>query len=333
MVLLQVDIFHPLAQLSWEECSPLPTATQGADVVTIGNKVFVSAGKNLSWTSKNARLFVSTTSFKSWSVVPTPSTSYNLASYKSRLVLIGGRELPSGEVTNKVWTTDGNADLQWHSSSIPAMLTARHSSTAVGSEDCLVVAGGGGVKKSEVGSIEVLVHNEWVQVPPLPVQISFTKCAIHKGCLYVIGRQKHVRGVVYTCQLDALLKFRTGESTISRKLSVGTECLWTKFENSPQVDSFISFDKHLLSVGGCSDFMLSFSSKVQAFSEHTQSWVRVGNAPEKIYQSTVAALPTGKFAVIGGLHIICSGDYEFHKLHMKQSSRVFIASFCGGETA
>ena len=294
--------------------------------------MFVSGGRYLSCSKHNARLYVSTTSFKSWRVVSTPSTSYSLATYKSQLVLIGGKELATNEVTNKVWVSEDGRS--WHTS-LPPMTTARHSSSAISSAECLIVSGGTGSNKTtEVDNVEIFAHDQWILVPHLPVQISYIKSTIHDNYLYIVGRHKHAR-VAFRCKLEALLNACSNTKAKSKRPSQGSGPKWTKFDiDNSDLDSLISFDQHLISVGGRSDLKLSFSSKVQAFSEHTHTWSHIGNAPEELCNSAVTTLPTGELAVIGGLYILGTGDSNFfYKLHTRLSNRVFRGSFCGGKNS
>lgn len=301
---LQVDIFHPLAQLSWKECPPLPDGVRDAHVVTLNDHVFVGGGKSLSLSSNKAKIFISSTNLNSWEASTTPSSLYGLATYNSKLVLVGGQETDTGKATNKLWVSDDGADWQ---PSLPPMPTARHSPSAIDTSQCLVVAGGMESDNTTLDVVEVLSQDHWTTVMPLPIQLCNIKSTIHDNDMYIVGRHGQ-ENTSFRCKLDALVT--ACSNTISAtKRSTKFSPLWTKFDNN-DLDSFASFEHQLISVGGCTYSTLTFSFKVHAFSIYTQSWTQVGNAPVELYNSVVTVLPTGEVAVIGGLHVARTGELE-----------------------
>lgn len=326
-IALQVDIFHPLAQISWKECSPLPDGVRDAPVVTFNDHIFVGGGRSLPLSRSNAKIFISSTNLNSWISSTTPSSMYGLATHNSKLVLVGGRETETCEITDKLWVSDDGVN--WEPS-LPPMPTARRSPSAIDTSRCLVVAGGMGSDKSILDVVEVLSQEQWVTVSPLPMQLYNIKSTIHDNDLYFVGQSRN-ENTAFRCKLDALIA-ACSNTVSSTKKTTKFSPLWTKFDNS-DYNSFVSFEHQLISVGGCTYCTLTFSSKICAFSTYTQSWTQVGNVPVESNNSTVTVLPTGEIAVIGGLHIVETGGPEAGTLHKSTcfSCRVFKGSLRGGK--
>ena len=155
------DILHPLATIDWQECPgcDLPSqAYPSSHVVTIEDKLYISMHIMDIQNGKDRQLIYSTSNtFTSWTVHDPPATlkHFGLTSYHSQLLVVGGRE--SGNVTNKVWTSDGS---NWHSS-LPPMPNGRVSPLATNtgsSPECVVVAGGEGEDRTLL-TLEVLLFS------------------------------------------------------------------------------------------------------------------------------------------------------------------------------
>lgn len=159
---------------------------------------------------------------RSWEKLPdTPSRYYGLATYNSKLALVGGliggevvqtkilknSYLDEPKVTNKVWLSgDG---MKWKQS-LPPMPTARHSplATEIENSQCLVVVGGHGLiggSDKALDVVEVLVQDQWATVQPLPHAYYLASCkpVIHGGKLYILTREDTV---ILQCKLSALLE-------------------------------------------------------------------------------------------------------------------------------
>ena len=140
------------------------------------------------------RLFEYSVSLNTWDIFDIDLADFALASYQSKLLLLGGRECkfdPNGfcrtkseSPTKKVWILDDQYQLQ--EADILPMNKPRKSALAVGHEDHLIVAGGDG---GESVTIEIYdgQTKKWLFAPTLPKtsHVYLQSVVVHHGNLYV----------------------------------------------------------------------------------------------------------------------------------------------------
>ncbi len=101
-----LDILHPSTSLEWEEWPSLPVKMSDARSVYLNGTLYVGGGFT---DEPGYRADASLYSFKpgvdsTWTVTDTPTYYYTLVVHDSELLLVGGREYPTQEITNKVFT-------------------------------------------------------------------------------------------------------------------------------------------------------------------------------------------------------------------------------------
>ena len=231
--------------------------------------------------------------FGSWVTLPTPLESFAVASYRSQLVLVGGREAATQIISGKLWET-GDAGKSWQPSPLPPMPTKRHSVTVVnsGSPESLVVAGGMGTQHELRYEVEVLKDDQWFAVQPLPFPCPTTlKYAIHDSCLYFLevypDCPSHVAGAY--CKLDSL--FASCTSTDDDTVPDSRD-LWMELYTRNDMVDMASFGQRLTT--------FAHPREINAFSPFTQRWFHVGDMPFTMYpnNTTCATLPSGELAVM-----------------------------------
>ena len=156
-----------------------------------------------------AKIYISSPSFDSWTVLTTPTYYYGLGSFHSKVVLIGGHEISNGRMTNKLWTRD--EELGWQTY-LPPMLKKRTHAIAANStiaedRECLVVAGGTDEEDDPVHVVEILVANQWSVLTKLP-HGEFFPCSfiLIKNSWYLFERSEERNSQNLTfCKLDLLL--------------------------------------------------------------------------------------------------------------------------------
>lgn len=201
-----------------------------------------------------------------------------LATFRSKLVLVGGRRWPDLLPIDEVWASEDGID--WEQS-LPRMPTRRSDASTVNTNnpDCLVVAGGrgGGVKQSmTLQVVEVLMGNQWSVVQPLPwpePKHWSLHTAFHNGRVYMMKNDE-----VYHCNLSALLK---GSTEWQELLCYSSPHGFTEL---------FSFGKHLVGLCDESDDVHRF----YAYCPHTHMWVHVGGMPRAwrrlFYETSLVAL-------------------------------------------
>ena len=105
----------------------------GAQAVWLGDKLYVGGGFTSGRQRDNASLYMYTPTTDTWSRINTPVYFYALITYRSQLVLVGGKEYAGegidGPVTNKLWTLTEHG--QWREI-LPPMSKNRYHASVVG---------------------------------------------------------------------------------------------------------------------------------------------------------------------------------------------------------
>ncbi len=122
-----------------------------------------------------------------WTVTHTPTYCYTLVVHDSELLLVGGREYSTDEVTNKVFTMRDGQFVE----TLPPMKERRSSPSAVSSGSVLVVAGGWDGASGVISSVEVFKDGQWTTAPSLPSAGSHMKSALHGDQWYLITSQQN----------------------------------------------------------------------------------------------------------------------------------------------
>lgn len=258
--ILQCNIFNPLITIDCKEHHwPTYDFSPHFHFVVFCNKLYYGGvGYDIGdFGGKNGILWSFTPDLRSHSLSNVPSICYGLTTYKSQLVLVGGRSLVSCKPWNKVWTSDDGCN--WAEGAIPPLLTHRNMPLAVnfGDPECLLVSGGQSKRPLQV---EVLKEAQWWIVEPLPSCLSPPRhFTLHIGTLYLCRESS-----VICCNLDALLTTCT-----HHKDTVKPSGLWRTLSMPFGVSLLMSFKEHLLAF--CPD------CKMFAYSPYKQSWIHVGN--------------------------------------------------------
>ncbi len=274
-----LDILHSSTSLEWEEWPPLPVKMRGASSMYLNGILYVGGGLT---DKPSYRADASLYSFKpgvdsTWTVTDTPTYFYTLVVHDSELLLVGGREYPTKEITNKVFTMRDGQFVEV----LPPMKERRESSSAVSSGSGLVVAGGLGTSGG-LSSVEVFKDGQWTTAPSLPSAGSVLQSALHGDQWYLITSF----GKVFRTSLQSLI-------------SGADQSPWETLPDAPNSSSAAAFfGGRLLSIGG-GDYG-NPTTAIYAFSSSTQSWVHVAGLPLPLGESSAVVLPTGELLVIGG---------------------------------
>ena len=251
-----LDILHPSTSLEWEEWPSLPVGMNDSRSVYLNGTLYVGGGftSEPDWEA-DASLYSFTPGVDStWTVTDTPTSYYTLVVHDSELLLVGGVEYHTREITNKVFTMRDGEFVE----ALPPMIESRESPSAVSSGSALFVAGG--YDSSEfLSSVEVFKDGRWTTAPSLPCAGSGMQSALHDDQWYLITRQ----GKVFCVSLLSLI-------------SGADQSPWETLPNAPNSGSAaVFFGGHLLSIeeGG----ERKPTTAIHAFSSSTQSWIHVAD--------------------------------------------------------
>ena len=274
-----LDILHPSISLEWEKWPPLPVKMSGACSVYLNGTLYVGGGyaDDVPSLKAEATLY----SFKpgvdsTWKVIDTPTYWYTLVVHDSELLLVGGREYPSLEITSKVFTVRDGQFVE----TLPPMKERRRSPLAVSSGSALVVAGGRNIS-GLLSSVEVFKDGQWTTAPSLPSAGYVMESALHDDQWYLITYE----GNVFCTSLHSLMS-GTDQSP------------WETLPNTPiEFSAAAFFGDRLLSIGGSDD--RHPTTTIHAFSPVSQSWDHVIDLPSiPIDWPTAAVLSNDKLIVI-----------------------------------
>lgn len=217
-----------------------------------------------------AKIYQSSPDLNTWTTVATPTYWFALATFKSQLVLLGGMEASTDEMTRKVWAGDGGG--QWDSS-LPQLMSLRSAASAVnvGSPECLILAGGERKDFMPCTLVEVLAEGQWLQLEPLPKRCYDIKFSCHNGMLHLMGGHGQDSSFMYWCKVSSIQRIVKENKSESRKFP-----LWNRSTLPLMCSSSASFGKQLIVFGVLVGLDIT---KVYAYENGSKIWVHVGNLP------------------------------------------------------
>lgn len=255
----------------------------------------------------------------SWTTLLVPTVEFALTTYHSQLVLLGGREVSTKRVSEKVWMSKTGAS--WDLS-LPPMPTKRCSASSVntGSPECLVVAGGVDTNDCIFLTIEVLVDKRWFTVilPFVPLFYNL-KLAVNNRNLYIMALDnfslKYGTKVAY-CRLDSLLASceQSGET-----ISIYSSDLWSEMHLTHEISfcGIISFRQQLVVIKYNPTDRDGYHISIHAFSPLTSTWCYIGDLPYDLSSTVLSltVLPNRQLVLIGGI-----SDGSLYKLGVFKAS-------------
>ncbi len=280
-----LDILHPSTSLKWEEWPSLPVEMSCASSVYLNGTLYVGGYVGGGLTNEPGyRADASLYSFKpgvdsTWTVTDTPTFGYTLVAHDSELLLVGGQEYPTEEITNKVFTMrDGQfVDV------LPPMKEIRRSPSAVSSGSALVVAGGKNISGYSRLSVEVFKDGQWTTAPSLPRAGYDMQSALHGDQWYLITYE----GKVFCASLQSLI-------------SGADKPPWETLPDVPnQLSAAAFFGGHLLSIGSFPN-----PTPIHALSTFTQSWEHAADLPLSLHMSIAVVLSSEQLIVSSGARVL-----------------------------
>ena len=229
---------------------------------------------------------------------------FSMAVVNNQLVLVGGQNIQSGKVTNKlgVWNEQSR---RW-THPLPPMTTAcQKPSVTIHNIRWLVVIGGNtdGPMLSRVEILDTAESKQWHQAAPLPQPFAQAIPATIGNMCYLLGgftEESAASKKVFSVCLDDLIS-----QAISQPASASappTPSPWQSLPDTPLVDSTaLAFNRALLAVGGGFPGNSAIYHYQPIASSSTSSWIRAGDLPTGRSFCTCTVLPSGDLYVAGGL--------------------------------
>ena len=267
-----------------------------AQSVVIGNKVYVGGG-NTGDGETDSLVFEYSPLEDKWSYLPpAPVTLFGLGQLLGELIIVGGKVQQN--VYNCVYVFD-RFTRRWKDS-LPPLGTARYVPTCISLSYALLVSGGLSEDNKVLSSIEMIDCDnfEWLVAGYLsrPATLGYTSAVAVQDSLYFLGGYKastanSVTNLAHTASLANL----TSPAGIS-------PYVWKCLPATPHFQSTAaSMGSCIVVVGGSSSpYMLPVHSSIYAYSQSSDSWIKIGNLPYAGCHVTMATLSSGELLVFGG---------------------------------
>lgn len=275
------------------------------------DKIYVG-GRHFS-SGNHAKLYVSSTEIASWSVLATPTYYFALTTYQSQLVLAGGMDVSTQEVTNQLLTSSNGKSWQ---PTLPPMPTKRISCSAITTRnpECIVVAGGERSDYIPSGSVEVYLEHNWSTVQALPRKFYDIKFTLHYTKIYLMGGFGQDYSMIYWCDVKAMVS----TCKEAREKTSKPPPLWSRFSIPNKCSSLSSYGQQLVAIGMVAGID---HAKVLAHFSKSKSWVGVADMPLELRNTASLVLPKQQVLVVMGV------DEEAQKIGKR---KIFKATL-GGE--
>ena len=219
---------------------------------------------------------------------------FSMAVINNQLALVGGRDVQTKEVTNKlgVWNEQSR---RW-THPLPPMTTACTSSSVATHNNRWLVVMGGHDGKDHLSKVEILDtagSRQWYHAASLPQPCSCALTATVGNMCYLLGgfTEGGASKRVFSVCLDDLIS-----QAVSPPASVSappTPSLWQSLPDTPLTYSTaLAFNGALLAIGG--------SKAIYHYQPSSRSWIGAGELPIARSQCTCTLLPSGDLYVAAG---------------------------------
>ena len=272
-------------------------------MVVFKEKMYIGGGDALS-VREEQTVMVYDPKHDSYNTLPPYTYKYfSMAVVNNQLVLVGGRDVQTRKVTNKlgVW----NEWLRRWTHPLPPMTTACTSpSVATHNNRWLMVMGGRSGKDylSRVNVLDTTEPGQWYHAASLPQPCDDVSLATIGNMCYLLGGNTqggvHVPSKkVFSVCLDDLISQAVSQSASAS--APPTPSPWQSLPDTPLACSIaLAFNGALLAVGG-----YGWNTAIYHYQPSSRSWIQAGELPTKqsyCMYCICTVLPSGDLCVAGG---------------------------------
>ena len=267
-------------------------------VVVFKGKVYIGGGGASSYRERQTVMVYDPQQDSFDTLPPYTYTWFNMAIVNNQLVLVGGWDIETGRVTNKlaVWNEESR---KW-THPLPPMTTACRSSSVTSHNNRWLVVMAGYSDVTDLSRVEILDTTEsgqWYHAAPLPQTCnSVSRVTIGNTCYLSGGYSGGVlsRKEVYSVCLDDLISQAVPQSAGTSAPS--TPSPWTTMPDTPLVGcTALCLNGALMTVGGSGG-----SKAIYHYQPSSKSWINAGELPAGRTQCACTVLPSGELFVTGG---------------------------------
>ena len=278
-------------QLTWENCTDLPSPMYSASVARQNDNVYVMASEAPQDDTLDY-VFSYNININKWSRLPPPGHYKGiLQMLDDKLTVIGGRDNATKKRTNKVSTF--NSDSNNWSNHFPNMLQCRSIPAALTYENHVIVLGGGiddGVSTDDIEVLNLTQPLRWtksnIKLPEPMWDISLTTS---HGQLYIVRSTK-----AYQIPVDSII------SSTDHSPTSGQSVEWVTLPSAPNYcTALLPHSYPLVIIGGC-DILGIPTSDVAVLDITKNKWDRLASL--RTAKKFVAVVPIShdSILVIGG---------------------------------
>ena len=268
-------------------------------VVVFKDKVYIGGGDALTdWEKQTVMVYDPNQDTYNVNMLPPYTYKYfAMAFVNNRIVLVGGRNVQTNEVSNKlgVW----NEQSQGWTHPLPPMTKARRSpSVATHNDRWLVVIGGyNGSYLSNVEILDTTKSRQWHCAASLPQPHGDGSSTTIGNMCYLLGGftegSTASKKVISVC-LDDLIS-----QAVSLSASASSPPTWQSLPDTPLIRSTaLAFNGALLVLGGGDWF--NVSTAIYHYQPSHGRWIKAGKLSTARLQCTCTVLPNGDLYVAGG---------------------------------
>eukprot|EP00731_Ephydatia_muelleri_P029871 Em0021g394a len=322
-------------RISWKKLSSMPVGMQNAQARVLGNKIYVGGGTT-GMIDLSSKVYVYDYIYDKWEILSkSPVYNFALEVYDSSILLIGGRDTDSGEVTGEVFFWN-QAESIWKEDLLPSMPTARHSASSATYGQYIVVAGGFAVTVP-VSNVEVYssTSQQWLFAHPLPLAQSHMKQLVNNGNWMLTGGSGNEGGthLAFSASLDTLISKAKEQLPLAGKED---NCpIWITLPQVPHLYCSIACLGNLVVVLGKEDSTLL---PIFAYNSIDQSWMFMSELPFSCQCSTTVSIPGGALVLLGGVTYESSRNCSvsncvqlitFHRAEKSDNAHLFDSTSIG----
>ena len=267
-------------------------------VVVFNGKVYIGGGDTHSMRDRQT-VMVYDPKLDSYDTLP-PYTyvHFSMAVVNNQLVVVGGRAVQTGKVTDEVTDELGvwNEQSKRWTHSLPPMTTACSSpSLATHNNRWLVVMGGWSeTPLSRVEILDISEQRQWYHAASLPLPLYDALPATIGNMLYLLGgfTDGKASTEVLTACVDEMI---SGVVSQPAGANASAPSPWQSLPDTPLTGSTaLAFNGALLAVGG------DWSTAIYHYQPSRRSWRKAGEMPHQRNDCVCAVLPSGELFVTGG---------------------------------
>ena len=274
--------------------------------VCLNNHLYVGAGVFSGTEHDKCRLYEYSLTLNTWDIFDTHLAEFALASYRSRLILLGGRECEFGQssfctpktksLTNKIWFLDDQ--YQFQEADIPPMNKPRKSALATSHEDHLIVVGGD-VGESKTIEIYDDQTKKWLFAPTLPKGSQLQSIVMHTDGILYIQLTHHMSSKVLWATLKSLNDSCTADVRENNDLKI-----WKEIVTLDRVFSNLMLcQDNLFLLGGSHGDEKKYVFICQP-SDPTQRWINIADVPVDLSEyyagiARIVSLSDDQFLLFG----------------------------------